>query len=112
MSRTDANPTMRNLLQVAAHSRTARLLTLTALGATAPRMSQAQAPVGTGIVVVRVTADSLPVSGARIAAAGTSANSATDRSGLARFTLPTGRRSLRVTSTGYRPESLAVNVAA
>jgi iron complex outermembrane receptor protein len=101
---------MRLLLQVAVHARTTRLFTLATLGAIAPSVSRAQS--GTGIVVVRVTADSLPVAGAMIAAAGTSANGATDRSGFARFTLPTGRRSLRVTSSGYRPESLAVNVAA
>jgi iron complex outermembrane receptor protein len=106
---------MRIFLQVAARSRTTRFFTLAAVSATAallvtPHALHAQA--NTGTVVVRVTADSIPVSGATIAAAGTSASRSTDRSGLAYFTLPTGRRSLRVTSNGFRPESLAVNVGA
>ena len=106
---------MRFLLQVTALARPTRLFTLATLGASAgllaaPRLSHAQA--NTGTVVVRVTADSLPVPGAMIAAAGIAANRSTDRSGLAYFTLPTGRRSLRVTSNGFRPESLAVNVGA
>ena len=106
---------MRILLQVAAAARATRSFTLATFSATAAilataRVAQAQAVTGT--IVVRVTADSLPVPGAMIAAAGTSANRTTDRSGLAYFTLPTGRRSLRVTSSGFRPESLAVNVGA
>jgi len=71
-----------------------------------PRAAHAQTITGT--VVVRVTADSIPISGATIAAG--TANGATDRSGLATFTLPGGRRTLRVTSAGFLPESVAVNV--
>src|SRR5690349_10909681 len=64
----------------------------------------------TGRVVVRVTADSLPIAGAMVAAG--TANGATDRLGLATFTLPTGRRTFRVSSAGFFPESLAMNVGA
>src|SRR5689334_17619537 len=91
-----------------------RFLTLAAIGALTllllfPATAHSQAATGTATVVVPVTADSLPVPGATIAASGSATNGATDRSGLATFTLPRCRRSLRVTSTGFRPESLAVN---
>jgi len=71
-----------------------------------PRAADAQTLTGT--VVVRVTADSIPIPGATIASG--TANGVTDRSGVARFTLPTGRRTFRVTPVGFPPESLAVNV--
>ncbi|HEV8216673.1 MAG TPA: TonB-dependent receptor [Gemmatimonadaceae bacterium] len=63
-----------------------------------------------GRVVVRVTADSLPIAGAMVASG--TANSPTDRLGLATFTLPMGRRTFRVSSAGFFPESLALNVGA
>jgi iron complex outermembrane receptor protein len=59
-------------------------------------------------VIVRVTVDSLPIVGATVASG--TANSATDHSGFATFNLPTGRRTFRVTSAGFHPESLAFNV--
>ena len=62
----------------------------------------------TGHVVVRVTADSLPVAGANVASG--NANDATDRYGVATLTLPAGRRILRVSSTGFFPETLSMNV--
>jgi len=65
--------------------------------------------IATGRVAVRVTADSLPVAGASVASG--AASSSTDRLGVATFTLPTGRRTFRVSSTGFAPESLALNVA-
>ena len=64
----------------------------------------------TGHVVVRVTADSLPIAGANVASG--KANGATDRYGMATLTLPAGRRTLRVSSTGFSPESVAMNVGA
>jgi len=64
----------------------------------------------TARVVVRVTADGLPIAGATVASG--TANSATDRLGLATFTLPTGRRTFRVSSSGFFADSLAMNVAA
>src|SRR6185369_541061 len=64
----------------------------------------------TGHVVVRVTADSLPIAGANVASG--SANDATDRYGVATLTLPAGRRIVRVSFTGFFPETLAMNVGA
>lgn len=105
---------MRNLFLIVASARTTRLLTLATLAACAgllatPRTAHSQS--NKGIVVVHVTADSLPVAGATIAAAGAT-NNATNRFGFATFSLPTGRRSIRVTSNGFSPESLSVNVGA
>src|SRR4029079_1050714 len=96
------NPTMRNLFLIVASARTTRLLTLATLAACAgllatPRTAHSQS--NKGIVVVHVPADSLPVAGATIAAAGAT-NNATNRFGFATFSLPTGRRSIRVTSNG------------
>ena len=64
----------------------------------------------TGRVVVRVTVNSTPLSGASIAT-GTAAT-ATDRAGLAIFNLPMGPRIFLVKSAGFAPESLAMTVAA
>jgi outer membrane receptor for ferrienterochelin and colicins len=102
---------MHNLRQSAVRRRSARLFALGSIVASnmllvSPRTADGQTITGT--VVVRVTADSMPISGAAIAAG--TANGATDRSGLATFTLPGGRRTLRVTSAGFLPESIAVNV--
>jgi outer membrane receptor for ferrienterochelin and colicins len=66
------------------------------------------APTLTGTIIVHVTADSTPIPGVTIAAG--TANTVTDRLGLAKFTLPTGRRTFRATPVGFRPESLAVYV--
>ena len=74
----------------------------------APAAALASAPAATGTVVVRVTADSTPIAGAMIASGTT--NGATDRSGQATFMLPTGRRTFRVTSNGYFPDTVALNV--
>jgi outer membrane receptor for ferrienterochelin and colicins len=103
---------MHNLRQTAVRRRSARLFALAAFATSnllfaAPRVANAQTITGT--VIVRVTADSMPISGATIAAGTT--NGATDRSGLATFTLPGGRRTLRITSAGFLPESVAVNVS-
>jgi hypothetical protein len=54
----------------------------------APRAARVQRITST--VIVRVTADSVPISGAAIDAG--TANGATDRSGLATFTLQGGMR--------------------
>src|SRR5262249_43496869 len=71
--------------------------------------AQRSAPAVTGTVFVHIMApDSLPISGATIAT-GTS-NGVTDQSGVAMFTLPTGRRTLHVTSSGFLPESTSVDV--
>ena len=72
--------------------------------------SAALSQTSTARVVVRVTADGLPIAGATVASG--TANSATDRLGLATFTLPTGRRTFRVSSSGFFADSLAMNVAA
>jgi iron complex outermembrane receptor protein len=64
----------------------------------------------TATVLVRVTADSLPVPGAAVAAGASNAQS--DESGLALLRVPAGRRTFRVTSVGFLPESLAVNIGA
>ncbi|HWJ13459.1 MAG TPA: TonB-dependent receptor plug domain-containing protein, partial [Gemmatimonadaceae bacterium] len=71
--------------------------------------SAALSQTSTARVVVRVTADGLPIAGATVASG--TANSATDRLGLATFTLPTGRRTFRVSSSGFFADSLAMNVA-
>jgi iron complex outermembrane receptor protein len=102
---------MTNPLRIAARLRSAPLFALAILAASstllvAPRSADAQTTTST--VVVRVTADSLPISGATIATGITQGVS--DRSGVAAFTVPTGRRTFRVTSTGFLPESLAVDV--
>src|SRR5215831_3905518 len=98
---------MRNLRQIAVRLRSAPLLALVILAAS--RVAHAQTVTGT--VLVRVMADSAPVSGATVAAG--AASGATDRSGLLLFSkLPTGRRMFHVASTGFLPESLAVNVGA
>src|SRR5262245_2997353 len=85
----------------------ATLATVAMLAAPRPAPARTAPPVD---VLVRVVPDSLPVSGATVAAAG--ANSESDRSGLALLKVPTGRRTFHVTSAGFLPESLAVNVAA
>jgi outer membrane receptor for ferrienterochelin and colicins len=97
---------MRNLRQIAVRLRSAPLLALVILAAS----RAANAQTATGTVLVRVMADSFPVAGATIAAG--TASGATDRSGLLLFKLPTGRRTFHVASTGFLPESLAVNVGA
>ena len=104
---------MKNLLQVAPGRHPLPLFAfgiLTASGGLLGAQRSANTPVITGTVVVRVTADSLPLSGATIASGTT--NGATDRLGQATFTLPAGRRTFHVTSAGFLPESLAVNVGA
>jgi len=68
----------------------------------------ASPPALTGTIIVRVLADTVPVAGAAIAAG--TANSVTDRLGVAKLTLPTGRRVFHVTPVGFRPESLSVFV--
>ena len=50
----------------------------------------------------------MPIPGAAIATG--TASGVTDRAGQARFTLPTGKHSFRVTPVGFLPESLAVFV--
>src|SRR5215831_6946097 len=104
---------MSNPSRIAVQLRSAPSLALATLATVAmlavSRTVDAQTTT-TGSVLVRVVADSLPVSGATVAAAG--ANSESDRSGLALLKVPTGRRTFHVTSAGFLPESLAVNVAA
>ena len=97
---------MTNPLRIAVRLRSALLFALATRLLVASHAADAQTLTGT--VIVHVTADSLPISGATIAAG--TANGVTDRSGMARFTLPTGRRTFRVTPIGFLPESLAINV--
>ena len=103
-------PSMSNLLRTAKRRRPATLAALALILSSAllatPRAAFSQ--TSTGRVVVRVTVDSLPIVGATVASG--TANGATDRSGFATFNLPTGRRTFRVTSAGFHPESLAFNV--
>jgi outer membrane receptor for ferrienterochelin and colicins len=94
---------MTNPFRIAGRLRSIPLVMLAVLMARA-----ADAQTNTGIIIVRVTADSIPVPGAAIATG--AANSVTDQSGLAAFKVPVGRHTFRVTPTGYRPESLAVFV--
>ncbi len=68
----------------------------------------ADAQTLTGTIIVRVTADSIPIAGAAVATG--TATSMTDQSGLAAFRVVTGRHVFRVASAGFRPESLAVFV--
>jgi iron complex outermembrane receptor protein len=68
----------------------------------------ADAQTITGTIIVRVTADSIPIPGAAVATG--TANSVTNQSGLAAFRVATGRHTFRVASAGFRPESLAVFV--
>ena len=68
----------------------------------------ASPPALTGTIIVHVMADTVPVAGAAIAAG--TANSVTDRLGVAKLTLATGRRVFHVTPVGFRPESLLVFV--
>ena len=96
---------MKNPLQISAPWFALAVLT-TSNGLVAPRAAGAQTLTGT--IIVHVTADSSPIPGATIATGTT--NRVTDRSGVAKFTLPTGRRTFRVTPVGFRPESLAVYV--
>ena len=96
---------MSKLLRTAAGPRRAPLFASILLAASSV---VASGQISTGRVVVRVTADSIPVAGANVASG--AANGATDRYGLATFTLPTGRRTFRVSSSGFAPESLALNV--
>src|SRR5436189_2526652 len=103
---------MKNLLQTIIRPRLAPMFALAVasyVGVTDPRAANAQTtPSLTGTIILHVTANSIPIPGATIAAG--TANSVTDRSGNAKFTLPTGRRTFRVMPIGYRPESLAVYV--
>jgi iron complex outermembrane receptor protein len=68
----------------------------------------AAAQTKTGTIILRVTVDSLPVSGAPVTTA--SAAGVTDRFGRAAFTLATGRHTFRVMPSGFRPESLSMFV--
>jgi iron complex outermembrane receptor protein len=68
----------------------------------------AAAQTNTGTIIVRVTADSVPLPGAAIATG--PASTLTDQSGRAAFRVSTGRHTFRVTPAGFRPESLAVFV--
>ncbi|HTE46208.1 MAG TPA: TonB-dependent receptor, partial [Gemmatimonadaceae bacterium] len=102
---------MPTFLRTAFRLRTAPLFGLAILGASGtllvtPRAGAAQTITGT--IIVRVTADTTPISGAAIATG--TANGVTDRAGLATFTLPTGPHTFRVTPLGFPPESLAVFV--
>jgi outer membrane receptor for ferrienterochelin and colicins len=102
---------MTNLLRIALRLRPAPLFAIVMLAGSstqlvAQRSSYTQSLTGT--VIVHVTADSLPIAGAAVAAG--NANSVTDRSGLASLTLPTGKRTFRVSPVGFRPESLAMFV--
>ena len=94
---------MTNPPGIAARLRVAPLVVLTILTA---RVAVAQ--TGTGTIIVRVTADSVPISRATIVTGRT--GTVTDQSGLATFKLPTGRHTFRVTPVGFRPESLTVVV--
>jgi outer membrane receptor for ferrienterochelin and colicins len=94
---------MMNSLRNAARPRSAPWAALVILVAPV-----AHAQTLSGTIIVRVTADSTPLSGAAIAAGASSG--VTDQSGLATFKLPTGRHTFRVSQTGFRPESLAVFV--
>lgn len=87
----------------------APLLTLASVAALVASPSVAHAQM-TGKVVLHVTANSAPLPGASIATG--TANTATDRRGLATFNLPMGPRIFFVKSAGFVPESLAVDVAA
>src|SRR3954462_10763726 len=75
---------MSKLLRTAADLRRASLI---AIGISAASSSAAISQTSTGRVLVRVTADSLPIPGATVASG--TANGATDRLGVATFTLPT-----------------------
>jgi outer membrane receptor protein involved in Fe transport len=68
----------------------------------------ADAQTLTGTIIVRVTADSIPIPGAAVATG--TATGMTDQSGLAAFRVVTGRHMFRVASAGFHPESLAVFV--
>jgi len=94
---------MRNL-RVTAVRRSAFFFAIALLATARPTFGQTR----TGQVFVFVTADKTPVAGVTVASG--NSNNTTDRSGQAAFTLPTGRRTLRVTSAGFLPESLVVNV--
>ncbi len=94
---------MTNSLRIASRLCSAALAALASLTA---RGAHAQTPTGT--IIVRVTADSLPIPGAAVAIG--TVTSMTDQSGLAAFKVATGRHTFRVASAGFRPESLAVFV--
>jgi outer membrane receptor for ferrienterochelin and colicins len=94
---------MTTSLRSAGRLRSASLVAFTVFIA---RAASAQSLTGT--IIVRVTADSAPISGAPIATG--TASGVTDQSGLATFRLATGRHTFRVMPTGFRPESLAVFV--
>ncbi len=102
---------MSNPRRIATRLRSTPLFTLAIAAASgtllvAPRAADAQTTTST--VVVRVTADSVPLYGALIATG--TAHTVSDRSGQAAFTVATGRRTFHVTSAGFVPESVAVNV--
>ena len=94
---------MTNLLRIAVRLRSVPLVVLAIIAARA-----ADAQTRTGTIILRVTADSAPISGAAIATG--TASGVTDQFGTAMFKLATGRHTFRVTPAGYRPESLAVFV--
>ena len=96
-------PPMMNPLRVAARLSSAPLIMLAFFTTRA-----ASAQNLTGTIVVRVTADSIPLPGAAVATG--TANTVTDQAGLAAFKVSTGRHMFRVTPAGFRPESLAVFV--
>lgn len=68
------------------------------------------AQAGTGMVVVRVLADSAPLAGAAVRSGRIGAY--TDVRGEARLTLGAGTVSIRVSRVGYGPDSLVVELAA
>jgi outer membrane receptor for ferrienterochelin and colicins len=102
---------MTNPLRIAPRPRSASSIAIVFFAASSallatPRVVYTQTLTGT--VILHVTADSMPIAGAAVAAG--TASGVTDGSGLARLTLPTGRRTFRVSPIGFRPESLAMFV--
>ena len=92
---------MTNPQRIAARLRSAPLFALAILAASsssAIAQKAAAPPTLTGTIILHVTADSIPVAGATVAVG--TANTVTDRLGVAKFTLPTGRRTFRVTPVG------------
>src|SRR5689334_24923595 len=97
---------MTNSLRLATRPLVAAILATSSMALAVPRAADAQALTGT--IILRVTADSVPVQHVAIVTGST--GTVTDQTGAATFILPTGKHSFRVTPIGFRPETLTVFV--
>src|ERR1041385_6887331 len=99
-------PLMTNSVPIATRRMGVALVAASAFSLVVPRVAYAQAVSGT--LIMRVTADSVPVQ--HVAVVTGSTGTVTDQTGAATFILPAGKHTFRVPPVGFRPETLTVFV--